>query len=287
MSEQKNRLDSAKILDSLLDTEAEGAIAPYYSYFGDGYSATNMIYLLIQGAHEIVGLKRHWQSVNREPIPGSRRYRIWVPWFRNIVKFDPDTGEEKPERILGGFNDVPCIYTLSQTTGEPIKPKPSPGWDAQQMISQMGMRQVAFESQFGGLQGYSRGTELAVSPIAADPLNTIIHEAGHIALGHTLGHTYEEFHTTRGVMEFQAQAAAYVVQTLIGIMDEETARYSRGYVRHWLHDEQPPEQAYRQVLTVADRIWRAGRIGGMAVAGDVEEPTVPITVPTPATEPDI
>lgn len=88
-------------------------------------------------------------------------------------------------------------------------------------------------------------------------------------------------------MEFQAQAAAYVVQTLIGIMDEETARYSRGYVRHWLHDEQPPEQAYRQVLTVADRIWRAGRIGGMAVAGDVEEPTVPITVPTPATEPDI
>ena len=47
MVEQKNKIDSAKILDSLLDTEADGAVAPYYSYFGDGYSATNMVYLLI------------------------------------------------------------------------------------------------------------------------------------------------------------------------------------------------------------------------------------------------
>jgi hypothetical protein len=262
MAGEQNKLDSAKILDGLLDTQAESAIAPYYSYFGEPYSATNMAYLFIQGAREIVGLKRQWQSVGREPFPNAwrNRYRIWVPWFRQIVKLDPDTGEEKPEKVLGGFNDVACIYTYSQTTGEAIKPKPTPKWDVLQMIGRLGMRQVGFESHFGGLQGYSRGTELAVSPIAADPLNTSIHEAAHIALGHTLGHTYEELHAPRGVMEFQAQAVAYVVQCLIGVMDEETALYSRGYIRHWLHDEHPSEQACRQVLTVADRIWRAGRV---------------------------
>jgi len=53
-------------------------------------------------------------------------------------------------------------------------------------------------------------------------------------------------------------------------MDEQTARYSRGYLHHWLRGEKPPEQAARQVLAAADRIWRAGRLGGVAIAGAVE-----------------
>src|SRR5258707_15801417 len=107
----KNKLDPAQILDGML--EMDGALAPHYSYFHD-YSATNMAYLWMQGAREIVGLKRHWQSVQREPIPGSHKYRIWVPWFRKIPNRDGDEGEEV--EVLGGWNDVPCIYTYSQTT---------------------------------------------------------------------------------------------------------------------------------------------------------------------------
>jgi len=251
----KNKLDPAQILDGML--EMDGALAPHYSYFHD-YSATNMAYLWMQGAREIVGLKRHWQSVQREPIPGSHKYRIWVPWFRKVPKTDGEEGETV--ELLGGWNDVPCIYTLSQTTGEPVKPKPVPKWELPQMLGKLGMRAAEFDGRSGNLQGYSRGVEIAVSPIAANPFKTWIHEAGHIALGHTLAHTYEHYHTDRNVMEFQAEAVAYIVLNLLGVMDEETARYSRGYVRHYLHNEKPPEQAVRQVLTVADRILRAGRV---------------------------
>lgn len=267
MPEQRSKIDSTKILDSAL--EMDGTIAPYFNYFDTDYSATNMAYLWQQGAREIVGLKRHWESVHREVIPRSERYRIWVPWFREVLKHDNELGEIQ-EKVLGGFNDIPCIYTYSQTTGEPIKPKPTPKWDVHQMLHKLGMRMVEFQSQNGNLQGYSHGTELAVSPIAANRLKTIIHEAGHIALGHTLAHTYEEYHTTRGVMEFQAEGVAYVVLNLLGVMDEQTARFSRGYIRHWLRNKKPPEQAVRQVLTVADRILRSGRV----TVGDTLEPSI-------------
>lgn len=43
-------------------------------------------------------------------------------------------------------------------------------------------------------------------------------------------------------------------------MDDETAGASRAFIRHWLKDEQPPDQAIRQVSVVADRILRAGRV---------------------------
>jgi hypothetical protein len=143
------------------------------------------------------------------------------------------------------------------------------------MLGRLGMRQVEYQSSSGNMQGYSHGVELAVSPIAANPLKTLIHEAGHITLGHTLPHAWEDYQAHKGLKEFQAEGVAYVVLNLLGVMDEETARYSRGYIRHYLQNEKPPEQAVRQVLTVADRIWRAGRVarnvGRIAVAEPTEQ----------------
>jgi hypothetical protein len=67
-------------------------------------------------------------------------------------------------------------------------------------------------------------------------------------------------------MEFQAEATAYLVMNELELMDDETASSMRGYIRHWLGEEQqPPDQAIRQVFTVADRIIRAGRT---ALPGD-------------------
>jgi hypothetical protein len=108
MAGEQHKPDPAKILDGAL--EMPGAMAPYYSYFDDGYSITNMAYLYMQGAWEIVGLKRHWANVKREPVLGAHRYHIWVPWFRNVP--NRDDPEAEPEKVLGGFNDVPCIYTI-------------------------------------------------------------------------------------------------------------------------------------------------------------------------------
>jgi hypothetical protein len=123
------------------------------------------------------------------------------------------------------------------------------------------------DSTDGNLQGWSRGLELDINPLAVNPIKTRFHELGHIVLGHTLPHRYEAYQTHRGIMEFQAEATSYLVMNELELMDDETAKRSRGYMRHWLGAEQPPDQAIRQVFTAAERILKAGR-SVVAEAGD-------------------
>jgi hypothetical protein len=49
-------------------------------------------------------------------------------------------------------------------------------------------------------------------------------------------------------MEFEAEAAAYLVMNELGQLDDATASHCRGYIRHWLQDEQPPEASIRRVF---------------------------------------
>lgn len=61
-------------------------------------------------------------------------------------------------------------------------------------------------------------------------------------------------------MEFQAEATAYLVMNELELMNEATASSSRGYIRHWLGEEQPSDQAIRQVFATAEQILKAGRV---------------------------
>jgi hypothetical protein len=99
---------------------------------------------------------------------------------------------------------------------------PTPGWDLQTALGKFGITEVPFDSTNGNLQGYSRGLEFAINPIAANRNKTVFHELTHILLGHTLPHHYEEYQMHQGVREFQSEAAAYLVINELGIMDDET-----------------------------------------------------------------
>jgi len=101
---------------------------------------------------------------------------------------------------------------------------------------------------------------MAINTIAVNPTKTRFHEVAHILLGHTLPHSFDEYATHRGVKEFGAEATAYLCMNELGKLDDETASHGRGYIRHWLSDEQPPEQSIRHVFRAAEAILRAGRI---------------------------
>jgi antirestriction protein ArdC len=111
----------------------------------------------------------------------------------------------------------------------------------------------------GNIQGCSHGLDFAINPIAVNRAKTVFHELGHIVLGHTLPSTIEEYRAHRGVAEFQAEAAAYLSMNELGQLDEDTAIASRGYIQHWLRNEQPPERAIQQVFRATDAILKAGR----------------------------
>jgi hypothetical protein len=177
-----------------------------------------------------------------------------------------ETISTKHTAKLIGFKVVRAVFALSDTEGAELPPIPIPGWDLQAALDKLGIREVPVDNTNGNLQGWSQGVEFAINPIAVNRTKTRFHELAHIMLGHTLPHHYQEYQAHRGMMEFQAEAAAYLVMNELELMDEETASHSRGYIRHWLGSEQPPDQAIRQVFTVADRILRAGRI---AATGEV------------------
>lgn len=46
----------------------------------------------------------------------------------------------------------------------------------------------------------------------------------------------------------------------LGLMTDELATVSRGYVQWWLNNETPPEQEIRQIFRGADVILKAGRV---------------------------
>jgi hypothetical protein len=171
---------------------------------------------------------------------------------------EDETLEEKRERVarLIGFKLVRGVFALSDTEGKDLPPAPVPGWDLQKALDKLGIREVPFEGMNGNVQGYSRGLEFAINPVAVDRRKTVAHELGHIVLGHT---THYDLDMHRGMREFEAEATAYLFMNEVGLLDEETAAHSRGYVQHWLDGERPDDKSIQRVFRATEAILRAGR----------------------------
>lgn len=258
MAEQ-TKVDWPKLMEEALT--APGNLSGVYDRFWD-YSFGNMMLFLMQGIREPVASFSKWKSLGRHVMKGARAKEVIVPILVNEKPSEDDELEEKRERVarLVGFKAVRAVFTLSQTEGKDLPPVETPGWDLKTALGKLAIKEEPFESTNGNLQGYSHGLRIAVSPVAVNPTKTRFHEVAHVVLGHTLPHHFEEYQTHRGVMEFQAEATSYLLMNELELMDDETAAHSRGYIRHWLGEEQPPDQAIRQVFVAADRILRAGRI---------------------------
>jgi hypothetical protein len=251
----ETRLDWRQLISEALT--APGNLYDTYSRFHD-YSLGNMMLFRQQGLFEPVASYNTWKRLGRQVTRGARASEVIVPV---MVTEEVETLEQQRERVarLIGFKVVPAVFGYSQTSGPEIAPKPTPGWDLQTALDKLGIREREFDQTNGNMAGYSIGVEYAINPVAPNPTKTRYHEIAHILLGHTIGHGLEGESYHRGVQEFQAETAAYLVMNELGVLDERTAEISRGYINHWLGDERPPDKAFQQVFTAADRIFRAGR----------------------------
>jgi hypothetical protein len=110
-----------------------------------------------------------------------------VPVLVNEPASEDETLEEKRERVakLIGFKVVRKVFALSDTEGEELLDVPISGWSLQTARDTFGIREIPFDSTNGNLQGYSRGLEFAINPLAVNKNKTRFHELAHIVLGHT------------------------------------------------------------------------------------------------------
>jgi hypothetical protein len=254
MSEQGSQpreIDWAKIIETALT--APGNVGNVYNRFYS-YSFLNQMYLRMQGVYEPVATMKRWNALGRTVLAGSKAKEIIVPIFARKPKEDEDE-----EALLIGFKGVRRIFTLSQTEGIELPPVVFPEWDIDTALAQLGISRMPFRKNDGNIQGYARGSEIALNPFAAHPNKTLMHELGHIVLGHTTPEALAEYEQHRGVMEFQAEATAHLTMNELGQLTDEMATHSRGYIQGWLEGGRPPDKAIREVFRATDLILKAGR----------------------------
>lgn len=264
----ETRVNWPSLLEDALTTP--GNLYDTYSRF-HSYSLANMMLFRQQGYDEPMASMKAWNQLKRRVKLGAHAGMVIVPKLIKEPPVEGETQEEKKERIarLVGFKPVNGVFGYSQTTGEDIPPRPTPGWDLITALGKLGISERPFDQPDGNMQGCSIGLEFAINPMAVNRTKTVFHELGHILLGHTLGHGLDGEHYHRGIQEFQAESVAYLAMNELGLLDEDTATRSRGYIQHWLGEERPPDKAIQQVFTAADRILRSGRV---EVSGEAEAP---------------
>ena len=96
-----------------------------------------------------------------------------------------------------------------------------------------------------------------MSPLAALPFKTLIHEMAHVLLGHTAEAEQTDGECTpRSLKEVEAESVAMLVCAALQLPGIE---YSRGYIQHWHQSgEAIPERSAARIFKTADQILRAG-----------------------------
>ncbi len=251
-SSEQRTIDWQKLIEEALTTP--GNMHGIYDRFYN-YSFFNQIYLRMQGVREPVATYNRWQEVGRQVVKGAKAKEIVRPI---LAKNRVENGEEEP--VLLGFKPVKCIFTLSETEGPELPPLELPEWDEETALAKLNVRRVRFDVLNANIQGFSQGRDIAINPVAVNPRKTLIHELGHIMLGHTMRDATPEIASHRGLKEFEAEGTAYLTLKELNQLDEQTAEISRGYIQNWLDNDRPPDHSIRRVFGVTDRILKAGRL---------------------------
>jgi antirestriction protein ArdC len=240
-----------------------GTIRRAYSAFHN-YSVGNQLlamhqFLAMGRAPEPIGSYDAWQKLGRQVRKGEHASIVLCRpiTFKKRVK-DADTDEEV-ERKIARFVYRCQWFTMSQTDGDTEPQFPDLGdWNVDRAITNRGLVRVPFAMTDGNVQGYSCGNEIAVSPLAPEPVGVACHEMGHAALhqGTDPELIVDRFELGRNLIEAEAECTRLIVLESLGIDDSANCR---GYIQHWYGaGNEIPSASAKRIFAAADKILKAG-----------------------------
>jgi len=154
-------------------------------------------------------------------------------------------------------------FVLSQTDGQEFEQLTIPEWDADRALTTLSVERIPFDHTDGNVQGFARKRQVAINPLAQLPTKTLLHELGHIILGHTTEADFADDETTpRSLREVEAESVALLCCESLGLKG---AAFCRGYIQNWINrgsglsPEAIPEKSAQKIFRAADQIIRAGR----------------------------
>ena len=244
-----------------------GLIMKAYSAFWN-YSVGNQILALIQC--QLRGIQPgpintfpKWQTLGRVVKRGERALTLCMPLTRKRRDDESTDNDERPEeQTYTTFVHRARWFVVSQTYGSELGPITIPKWDAEQALAALGIERIAFDKTDGNCQGFARGSQIAINPVAQLPHKTLFHELGHTLLHTSEGDFTDTEHTPRNLREVEAESVALLCCEALGL---EGADYARGYIQKWLFEpigynaEAIPEKSAQKIFRAADQILRAGR----------------------------
>ncbi len=197
-----------------------------------------------------------WKEKGRFVRKGEKALSLCMPVTCKRPA-EPDHGEEQ-DVTFTRFVFRNNWFTLAQTDGaDYVAPAPA-AWDKTRALSTLGVAEIPFTMLDGNCQGFARAREIAISPMAVNPLKTTFHEIAHVLLGHTSeGEMSDSDRTPRSIRELEAESTAMLCCAALGLpgLDE-----SRGYIQAWYGSNQEiPEASARKIFKTADQILKAGR----------------------------
>lgn len=235
--------------------EKEGTIAECFNLFHD-YSLLNTLWIARQQMKmfgSITPIKgfRQWEKFNRRLKPqyatkyGKPKFgsaievlfpsKTFVPVVdeNGKPKLDKDGKEIKKEIFNGRFESKWVHVAYSQTeimdSSKPdgFKKADDLKFDLNKLVETLDIKLVDYNDLDGNCQGYATPIKqtLAMSPVAARPMETALHEIAHCLL-------HQKTDLPQHLREVQAESVVYIVGTMLNA-DESILSDARGYIQNW------------------------------------------------------
>ncbi|HQY88366.1 MAG TPA: ArdC-like ssDNA-binding domain-containing protein [Tepidisphaeraceae bacterium] len=249
-----------------------GVISHAYFHF-HSYSMLNQLLAFFECKRRVIQpgpihTFKGWLALNRHVRKGEKGITLCMPisWKERRDSDQPPAEhvEDQKSVITPAIIRRRFIYranwfVLAQTDGEPLPDSSVPQWNESLALNTLSIERIPFDLMNGNAQGFARGNQVSVSPIAYLPLRTLMHEIAHVLLGHTAEGASmidQNERTPRDVREVEAEAVAYIVTQSLNMPGEE---FSRGYLQHWLQNGQIEERSAQKIFHAADVLLKAGR----------------------------
>jgi antirestriction protein ArdC len=259
-STKERSIDFTQLLEEAVSKP--GTMMTAYSLFWN-YSVGNQLLALFQAHGRGIPLGpiasfQRWKELGRHVKRGEKAIELCMPitMKRKTTEAGADGQEAETEIAFRRFVYKRNWFMLSQTDGAPYQAPPIPAWDRSRALAAPNVEEIPFEMLNGNVQGYARGHQIAINPIAQHPAKTTFHELAHIELGHTTDGAVNDSETLpRSLKEAEAEAVALLCLESLGMGG---AAFCRAYIQSWLQGATIPERSAQRIFTAADRILKAG-----------------------------
>ena len=162
-----------------------GTLMRAYSLFWN-YSLGNQILALIQATRRGIALGpiasfNRWKELGRYVKRGEKAIELCMPVTskRTAKEQQPDGSETESEVVFKRFVFRRNWFMLSQTDGTAYQMPAIPALDRARALQSLNVEEIPFEMLNGNCQGYVKGRQIAINPVAQMPAKTAFHELAH------------------------------------------------------------------------------------------------------------